>query len=66
MGVLEYRVSDRIASIILNRQEKRNALNPQLIELLTATFTNAINDNSVKLIILKANGDVFSADGFGL
>lgn len=61
MELLEYRVSDRIASIIINRQEKRNALNPQLIELLTSTFRKAINDDSVKLIILKANGEVFSA-----
>lgn len=61
MGVLEYKVSDRIASIIINRPEKRNALNPELVELLTLSFRNAIKDDSVKLIILKANGDVFSA-----
>lgn len=61
MGVLEFRITDRIASIILNRQGKRNALNPQLIELLTTAFRKAIDDDTVKLIILKANGDVFSA-----
>lgn len=61
MSVLEYKVSDRIASIIINRQEKRNALNPKLIELLTSSFRKAIDDDSVKLIILKANGEVFSA-----
>ena len=61
MGVLEYKVTDRMASITINRPEKRNALNPQLVESLASAFRDAINDNSVKLIILKANGQVFSA-----
>lgn len=56
-----YETQNRIAYITLNRVEKRNALNPDLIDALTATLVEASEDENVKVIVLKANGDVFSA-----
>ncbi|RZL45713.1 MAG: enoyl-CoA hydratase/isomerase family protein [Pedobacter sp.] len=56
-----YTVKDRIASITLNRVEKRNALNPSLIEAITNSLLKAEEDDEVKVIILKANGGTFSA-----
>jgi len=56
-----YRVEERIATITLNRPEKRNALNPQLILELTEKFIQASEDDAVKVIVLKANGGSFSA-----
>ncbi|QPH39896.1 enoyl-CoA hydratase/isomerase family protein [Pedobacter endophyticus] len=56
-----YSVADRVATITINRPEKRNALNPQLIEALTETFILASEDDAVKVVVLKANGDSFSA-----
>jgi methylglutaconyl-CoA hydratase len=56
-----YTVKDRIASITLNRVEKRNALNPGLVTKLTNSLLKAAEDEAVKVIILKANGSVFSA-----
>ena len=56
-----YTVYNRVATITLNRAEKRNALNPELVTLLTETFLKAAEDEAVKVIVLKANGDVFSA-----
>jgi methylglutaconyl-CoA hydratase len=56
-----YQVKHRIAEIILNRPEKRNALNPALVTALTAAFLRAQSDERVKIIVLKANGEVFSA-----
>lgn len=56
-----YQVENRIASIVLNRPEKKNALNPELILALKQAFEKAKADNKVKVIILKANGNVFSA-----
>jgi len=61
MELLEYNKSERIASIAINRPEKRNALNPGLVSALTNAFVTAINDEDVKVIVLKANGEVFSA-----
>ncbi|QDW25318.1 enoyl-CoA hydratase/isomerase family protein [Pedobacter sp. KBS0701] len=56
-----YQVAERIATITINRPEKRNALNPQLIAELTAAFIKATEDDQVKVVILNANGDAFSA-----
>jgi methylglutaconyl-CoA hydratase len=56
-----YTVKNRIASITLNRVEKRNALNPDLVNQLTNHLLKAAEDDEVKVIILKANGSTFSA-----
>ena len=56
-----YSVEDRIATITINRPEKRNALNPNLITALTDAFIRAEEDEFVKVIVLNANGGTFSA-----
>jgi len=56
-----YTVSDRIATITLNRPEKKNAFSPGLVSQLTTTLLEASEDDLVKVIVLKANGNVFSA-----
>lgn len=61
MDLIEYSISDRIAAIKINRPDKRNALNPRLVNQLTLCFRKAIADPLVKVIILKAAGEVFSA-----
>ena len=61
MNLVTYSVSERIAFITLNRPEKRNALNPELVTALMTAFTQAENDEHVRVVILKANGDAFCA-----
>ncbi|WP_443947193.1 enoyl-CoA hydratase/isomerase family protein [Pedobacter sp. AW1-32] len=56
-----YEVKDQVGTITLNRPEKRNALNPELITALTNTFLEASEDDNAKVLILKANGEAFSA-----
>lgn len=56
-----YEVNARVAEITLNRPEKKNALNPELISELSEQLERAKNDETVKVVILKARGDVFSA-----
>jgi methylglutaconyl-CoA hydratase len=54
-------LKERVGYIILNRPEKRNAFSPQLVsELKSAIFQFSKND-SCRVIVLKANGPVFSA-----
>lgn len=60
-AIVLYEVANRIANITINRPEKRNALNPELITLLTQCLIKAGADEEVKVIILKANGTTFSA-----
>jgi methylglutaconyl-CoA hydratase len=57
----KYHTESRVAYITINRPEKRNALNPELVESLTDLFLRAGHDEAVKVVVLKAEGDVFSA-----
>lgn len=52
---------DRIGIIILNRPDKRNALNSVVIDELKVAFSKFESDEEVKVIILRASGTVFSA-----
>jgi methylglutaconyl-CoA hydratase len=61
MKQVEYHVKNRIATITLNRPEKRNALSHELVADMKEAFSNAEKDDHVKVIILKANGDAFCA-----
>lgn len=61
MNFLQYAVHDRLAYITLNRPEKSNALRYELVAELRVAFRKAEEDDRVKIIILKANGDAFCA-----
>lgn len=54
-------VKDRIGSITLNRPNKRNALSPEMVEALKVAFREFREDDSVKIIVLKAEGKAFCA-----
>jgi len=58
---ITYTVTNRVAYISLNRPEKRNAFNASLVAELKQAFSAAANDVVVKVIVLRANGKVFSA-----
>ncbi|MBC7417903.1 MAG: enoyl-CoA hydratase/isomerase family protein [Pedobacter sp.] len=60
-NLVKYEVEARIGTITLNRPEKSNALNPELIAALTAALKKASEDKLVKIIVLKAAGNSFSA-----
>src|SRR4051812_11000498 len=59
--LVEYTVADRIAYITLNRPEKRNALNQEMVSQLTSAFKKGSSDNSAKVIVLRARGEAFCA-----
>ncbi len=61
MKLVEYEIADRTAYITLNRPDKRNALNPELVASLSQAFLMAKSDKAIKVIVLKASGEVFSA-----
>ncbi|WP_420135450.1 enoyl-CoA hydratase [Rhodopseudomonas sp.] len=50
-----------IARIVMNRPEARNAQNLQMTYDLNAAFDDAVQDDSVKVIVLAGNGPHFSA-----
>jgi methylglutaconyl-CoA hydratase len=57
----EYKASAGIARITLNRPEKRNALNAQLIGALRGALEQAAADTSVRVILLRGAGKDFCA-----
>jgi len=54
-------IEERVAYITINRPEKRNALNAQVVQDLKDAFTYAEQSNDAKVIVLKANGESFCA-----
>ena len=61
MGFVNVERKDSLGIIILNRPEKRNALNAAFVSELIGVFDELEKDEQVKIIILRANGEVFSA-----
>jgi methylglutaconyl-CoA hydratase len=61
MMMVEYTVTERVAFITLNRPEKRNALNQEMVSELTAAFQRASSDDSAKVVVLRARGEAFCA-----
>jgi enoyl-CoA hydratase len=55
------RPEPRIARIVMNRPEARNAQNLQMTYDLNAAFDSAVQDDAVKVIILAGHGPHFSA-----
>jgi methylglutaconyl-CoA hydratase len=58
---LQYEVDGRLAYITLNRPAKRNALSADVVTELKQAFETAEADDDVKVIILRASGEVFCA-----
>ena len=56
-----YKVEDRIARIILNRPEKRNALSWPLLDELSRALKVAERDPEVSVIVLSGAGPCFSS-----
>ncbi len=59
--MIRYKVKNKIATITLNRPEKRNALNDEMVNELTSLLKKAEQDSEVKVIVLKAAGEAFCA-----
>jgi enoyl-CoA hydratase len=60
-SVVLYEVSDRIATVTLNRPEARNALSSEVLRLLPERLRTAEADPEVDVIILTGTDPAFSA-----
>ena len=52
---------EAVRHVVLNRPEKRNALNEDLVLAIGAALRAAADDPSVRCVVLRGNGPVFSA-----
>jgi methylglutaconyl-CoA hydratase len=61
MEYVLYETDNRVGYITLNRPEKRNALNYDVVRQLQQAFEVAENDDACKVIVLQGRGQVFCA-----
>jgi methylglutaconyl-CoA hydratase len=58
---IRYECQEAVGYITLNRAEKRNALSSDMVSELKVAFEYAEDDETCKVIVLRAAGDVFCA-----
>jgi 2-(1,2-epoxy-1,2-dihydrophenyl)acetyl-CoA isomerase len=58
---IKYGVHDGVATITLNRPEKRNALNAQMFTELGDAAERAANDPGIRVVLVTGEGESFSA-----
>ena len=58
---VKYAVADGTATVTMSRTEFNNAQNSQMTYALDAAFRRAVDDDTVKVIVLRGDGKHFSA-----
>ena len=61
MSLVQTSFEDGVARVRLCRSEKRNALSRQLLTELAAAIRSLLAEDSVRVLILEAEGTVFCA-----
>ncbi len=56
---VHHTIKDRIGYLILNRPEKRNALNAEMVTAMKEVLLKFEQDKEVKIIVIKAEGKAF-------
>jgi methylglutaconyl-CoA hydratase len=59
--MIKFSVKNNIGLILLNRPEKRNALNPEIIEAVKNKINSIKEDNDIKILIISGEGSSFCA-----
>ena len=61
MGLVELEDRGPVRHVVMNRAEKRNALNDELCQALGDAFEAACHDESVRVVVLRGDGPMFSS-----
>ena len=61
MSDLDYAVSERIATITLNRPDRMNTISGPMLDELTASLVRANEDRDVRAVVLTGTGRAFCA-----
>ena len=63
MSALEVSVEDHVATLLLNRPEAKNALNPEMSDGLEAALLRIGADREIRVVIITGAGGAFCAGG---
>lgn len=58
---IKVEIADGVAKVILNRPNKKNAMNPQLHEDMTAVLEKLRYEDSARVLVITGAGDAFCA-----
>src|SRR3954466_13956856 len=47
--------------VVLNRPDKRNAMNGELVQALGVALKAAANDNDIRCVVIRGEGETFSS-----
>ncbi|MEW9797007.1 enoyl-CoA hydratase [Alteromonas sp. CYL-A6] len=61
MSLINTHISDQVLTITLARPEKKNALTREMYQLMADAIDEAGQDDSVKVVLLRGEGDCFTA-----
>src|SRR4051812_32652330 len=61
MPLVEIEDRGPVRHIVMNRPEKRNALNGELIQALGGAFEDAADDDAVRVVVVRGEGPMFSS-----
>ena len=62
-GHVDYRAVDGVATVVLNRPERRNAFTFDMLRECVQLFGRAAGDDAVRVIVITGAGDAFCAGG---
>ena len=60
-SLLLTQVEGRIATLILNRPEKRNALSPELVSEMTAAMVSVNANDEIRVVVIRSADKPFCA-----
>jgi enoyl-CoA hydratase/carnithine racemase len=61
MAIVETEDRGAVRHLVLNRPEKRNAMNGELVQGIGVALTAAANEPEVRCLVIRGNGPMFSA-----
>src|SRR3712207_2269249 len=61
MGLVDTEDRGAVRHVVMRRVEKRNAMNGELIEGLGEAFRAAADDDSVRVVVVRGDGPMFSS-----
>jgi len=61
MALVEIEDRGAVRHVVMNRPEKRNALNADLIQALGQAFEDAAADDGVRVVVVRGEGPMFSS-----
>ncbi len=63
MSCLLFEQADHVAIVRLNRSEKRNSLNPEMVVRMASVWEQVQSDESIRVVVITGEGEAFCAGG---